>query len=85
MRDFPAASEWLAAMSDDDPARNASIGACAEAVASCHPEIAVRWTEQLPQGDAKDETLRAIYQKWPKKDDASKAAAEAFKAAYGIG
>lgn len=83
-QDYPAASEWLAAMSPESPARNASIAAYAETVARYHPETAVGWAEQLPEGEARDGTLKAIYQSWPRKDDASKAAAEAFKTAHGI-
>lgn len=83
-QDFPAASEWLAAMPADDPARNASISAYSETVARHHPETAVQWAKQLPEGDARDGTLSTIYQNWPKEDDSSKAAAEAFKTAHGI-
>jgi len=83
-QDFPAASEWLAALPAEDPAKEASIAAYAEIVSSYHPETAARWAEQLPPGDARNATLRAVYERWPRKDDASKAAAEVFGEAHGI-
>jgi hypothetical protein len=83
-QDFAAASEWLAALPSGDPAREPSVAAYAETVSRYHPETAARWAEQLPPGDARNATLRAIYQRWPRKDEASKAAAEAFGEVHGI-
>lgn len=84
MQDFAAASEWLAALPAGDPSREPSIAAYAETVSSYHPETAARWAEKLPPGDARNATLRAVYESWPRNDDASKAAAEAFGAEHGI-
>lgn len=84
MQDFAATSEWLTALPAGDPSREPSIAAYAETVSSYHPETAARWAEKLPPGDARNATLRAVYESWPRNDDASKAAAEAFGAEHGI-
>ena len=81
--DYQAAGKWLSS-TPDGPARNVSIRSYAETVSRYEPETAAQWAMTLPPGKDRDTTLRNIYQSWPKEDEASKAAAEAFKAEHGI-
>ncbi|MEO7098417.1 MAG: hypothetical protein ABI162_03580 [Luteolibacter sp.] len=81
--DYQAAGAWLNT-TPAGPAKNIAIRSYAETVSRYEPEAAVPWAVTLPPGKDRDETLRGIYVRWPKKDDASKAAAEAFKTTHGI-
>ena len=81
--DYQAAGKWLSS-TPAGPARNVSIRSYAETVSRYEPETAAQWAMTLPPGKDRDSTLRNIYQSWPKEDEASKVAAEAFKAEHGI-
>jgi hypothetical protein len=81
--DYQAAGKWLSA-TPDGPAKNISVRSYAETVSKYEPETATQWAMTLPPGKDREQTLKSIYQNWPKGDEASKAAAEAFKAEYGI-
>jgi len=81
--DYQAAGRWLSS-APDSPTKNVSIRSYAETVSKYEPETAAQWAMTLPPGKDREQTLRSIYQNWPKSDDASKAAAEAFKAEHGI-
>lgn len=81
--DYQAAGKWLAA-APEGRARDVSIRSYAETVSRYEPESAVQWADTLPAGKGKEETLKRIYQNWPKNDEVSKAAAEAFKKERGI-
>ncbi len=82
-QDYQAAGTWLAT-APAGPAKESSVRAYAETVAEYEPETAAQWALTLPPGKQRDETLVNIYEKWPQKDDASKAAAQAFADAHGI-
>ncbi|MEO5716281.1 MAG: hypothetical protein ABIT37_22570 [Luteolibacter sp.] len=81
--DFQATGAWLNT-APAGPAKNTAIRSYAETVSRYEPEAAAQWAETLPPGEDRDQTLKRIYRNWPKKDDASKAAAEAFKSQYGV-
>lgn len=81
--DYQAAGRWLAA-APEVSAKTFSIQAYAGAVSKYEPETAAQWAMTLPAGRQRDETLRNIYQKWPKDDPTSREAAEAFKNKHGI-
>ncbi|RYD21520.1 MAG: hypothetical protein EOP88_11110 [Verrucomicrobiaceae bacterium] len=81
--DYQAAGKWLAS-APEGRAKELSVRSYAETVSRYEPESAVQWADTLPAGKAKEETLQRIYQNWPRDDDASKAAAEAFKKERGI-
>lgn len=81
--DYQAAGTWLSS-APEGPVKNVSVRAYAETISRYEPETAAQWALTLPPGKDRDKTLRSIYQNWPKPDDASKAAAEAFKAEHGI-
>lgn len=81
--DYQAAGKWLAS-APEGRAKELSVRSYAETVSRYEPESAIQWADTLPAGKGKDETLQRIYQNWPKNDDASKAAAEAFKKERGI-
>lgn len=81
--DYQAAGKWLSS-TPDGPAKNISIRSYAETVSKYEPETAAQWAMTLPPGKDREHTLATIYQNWPKDDDASKAAAEAFRAEHGI-
>ncbi|MES2660174.1 MAG: hypothetical protein V4689_16240 [Verrucomicrobiota bacterium] len=78
--DYQAAGKWLAA-TPDGPAKNISIRTYAETVARYEPESAAQWAMTLPPGKDREETLKNIYQRWPKDDEAAK---EAFAKEHGI-
>jgi hypothetical protein len=82
-QDYKAAGLWLD-QAPAGPAKNESIRAYAETVAKYEPEAASQWADILPPGKDKDVTIRRIYDNWPKKDDASKAAAAAYAEKHGI-
>lgn len=81
--DYQAAADWLTA-TPDGPAKIRSVQAYAATVAKYEPETATQWALTLPPGKDREETLRSIYHNWPKKDEASTAAAEAFARQHGI-
>lgn len=81
--DYQAAGKWLAT-TPEGAARNASVRAYAETVAKYDPETAAQWAMTLPAGADRELTIKSIYQDWPRKDDASKAARDAFGKAHGI-
>ena len=81
--DYQATGAWLNSAADG-PVKNTAIRSYAETVSRYEPEAAVQWAVTLPAGKDREETFKDIYRNWPKKDDASKAAAEAFKTAHGI-
>ncbi len=79
-KDYRAAGKWLSS-SPDGPAKNVSIRAYAETVSEYEPETAAQWAMTLPPGKDREETLKNIYQNWPKDDEAAK---EAFSKLHGI-
>jgi hypothetical protein len=81
--DYRAAGQWLGNAADG-PAKQVAIRGYAETVARYDPETASQWALTLPAGNDRKETMQNIYQSWPKEDDASKAAAEAFASQHGI-
>lgn len=81
--DYRAAGTWLAA-TPAGPTRDTAVAEYAETVAKYEPETASKWALTLPAGKPREKTLNRIYQEWPKEDDASKAAAEAFADQHGI-
>lgn len=82
-KDFQATGAWLN-QTPDGPVKHAAIRSYAETVAEYEPESAGQWAETLPQGKDRAETLKQIYENWPKNDDASKEAAAAFAKKHGI-
>ncbi len=82
-KDFQATGTWLN-NTPAGPVKEAAIRSYAETVSSYEPEAAAQWAVTLPAGKERDATLKQIYQNWPKKDDAGKQAAEAFKQQHGI-
>lgn len=82
-QDYKAAGLWLD-QAPAGPAKDVSIRAYAETVSRYEPEAAAQWAEILPPGKDKDATIRRIYDNWPKKDDAGKAAAAEYAAKHGI-
>ncbi|RYD42340.1 MAG: hypothetical protein EOP85_11360 [Verrucomicrobiaceae bacterium] len=81
--DYQAAGKWLAG-APEGRTKELSIRSYAETVSRYEPESAVQWADTLPPGKGKDTTLKRIYRNWPKNDDASRAAAEAFAKSRGI-
>ncbi|NJR42509.1 MAG: hypothetical protein HC767_07445 [Akkermansiaceae bacterium] len=81
--DYQAAGKWLAA-TPDGPTKNQSIRAYVDAISEYEPESAAEWAMTLPAGKERTQSLQTIYENWPRKDEASRAAAEAFKARHGI-
>lgn len=79
-RDYQAAGEWLTT-APAGPTKNAAIRSYAETVSKHEPETAAQWAMTLPPGNDRDQTLKNIYQKWPKDDTAAK---EAFTQQHGI-
>ncbi|MEO7101671.1 MAG: hypothetical protein ABI162_20135 [Luteolibacter sp.] len=79
-QDYQAAGKWLSA-EPDGPAKNASVKSYAETVAEYDPQVATQWAMTLPAGEERDDTLKSIYENWPNKDAAGKAA---FAAEHGI-
>lgn len=83
-KDYRAAGEWLAA-SGDFPGKNLAVRSYAETVAKYDPETAALWADTIPADvPYRKDTFRGIYARWPKSDEASKAAAEAFAKSHGI-
>lgn len=67
--DHRAAGEWLAAL-PDGPAKPASVAVFAKTVALHDPKIAAQWALTLPPGGKRNDTLKAVYEKWPQDDPA---------------
>lgn len=78
--DYQAAGEWLAS-AREGPTKNTAIRSYATTVSEYEPAIAVQWANTLPLGKDRKQTLRSIYQNWPKEDSAAR---EAFKKEHGI-
>jgi hypothetical protein len=78
--DYQAAGKWLTA-APDGPTKNAAIRSYAETVSKYEPATAAQWALTLPPGKDREQTLKTIYQNWPKDDTAAK---EAFKQEHGI-
>lgn len=78
--DCHAVAKWLGE-EPDGPAKNAAISVYAKTVADEEPQSAVQWAMTLPAGEERQRTLTGIYQKWPDKDAAAKAA---FAREHGI-
>lgn len=81
--DYQAAGKWLATAAPG-PTKDAAVRSYAETVSRYEPETAAQWALTLPPGTDRTETLRNIYQNWPKNDEASKEAAAAFAKAHGL-
>jgi hypothetical protein len=81
--DYQAAGQWLS-KANEGPAKQAAVRSYAETVARYDPETAAQWGLTLPPGADREKTLKNIHSQWPKDDDASKAAAEAFARQHGI-
>lgn len=71
--DYKAAGEWLAAQPAGD-ARNVSVTTYAETIARYEPAAAAEWAMTLPAGAAREDTMRKIYNNWPKRDPAGRVA-----------
>jgi len=82
-QDYKAAGLWLD-QAPAGPAKDTSIRAYSVAVAKYDPAAASQWADLLPPGKDKDITIRQIHNNWPKKDEASKAAAAEYAAKHGI-
>jgi hypothetical protein len=82
-KDYAAAGKWLAT-APAGPTKNNAIRSYVDALSRYEPEAAVQWALTLPPDKDREATFKKIYRNWPKKDDASKAAAEAFKEQHGI-
>lgn len=67
--DHRAAGEWLAAL-PEGPAKPTSVAAFAKTVAPHDPQVAAQWALTLPPGGKRNETLKAVYEKWPQDDPA---------------
>lgn len=81
--DHAAASNWLTT-APEGPVKTIAIQSFAETVAPYQPETAAQWAMTLPPGDARDSTLRTIYQNWPKDEPAAAEAAENFATEHGL-
>ena len=82
-KDHRAAGEWLAGL-PEGPAKVPAVASFARTVADYDPQIASQWALTMPPGEKRKETLREIYQRWPKDDVAGNAAREAFAREHGI-
>jgi hypothetical protein len=81
--DYQAAGKWLTT-APAGTTKNTAIRAYANVLSSYEPEAAVQWAMTLPADKDREATFKTIYKNWPKKDETSKAAAEAFKEQHGI-
>ncbi len=81
--DYQAAGKWLTTQ-PDGPTKEASVRSYAETVSKYDPDTAAQWAMTLPAGKDRTATLSTIYHNWPRNDDASKEAAEAFARQHGI-
>lgn len=82
-RDHKAAATWLNG-APEGAAKNAAVARFAETVSEVEPESAAQWAESLPPGNLRTKTLTEVYCNWPKKNEASKAAARAFAEKNGL-
>jgi len=78
--DYQAAGTWLTTL-PAGPTKNAAITAYAQTISNYEPETAAQWALTLPAGKDRENTLKQIYQNWPKNDPTAK---EAFKQKHGI-
>lgn len=83
MKDYVDAGNWLAAAPAGDM-KNGAASVYAEVVVDKEPEVAAQWADTLPSGMLRTQTLERVYRSWPKKDDASKAAANEFARRHGL-
>ncbi len=79
-QDYLAAGKWLS-VEPEGPAKTAAVKSYAETVAEYEPQVAAQWAMTMPAGQEREDTLRSIYENWPNKDAARKAA---FAAEHGI-
>ncbi|MEO5713986.1 MAG: hypothetical protein ABIT37_10915 [Luteolibacter sp.] len=79
-QDYLSAGKWLTA-EPEGPAKTAAVKSYAETVAEYEPQVAVQWAMTMPAGQEREDTLKSIYENWPNKDAAAKAA---FAAEHGI-
>lgn len=82
-KDYQAAGQWLTS-APDGPIKNSAICSYAKTIASYEPEVAGQWAMTLPPSIDREETLRDIYDRWPKEDPAAAQAAAAFAKLHGI-
>lgn len=83
-RDLEAAREWLGTTGIDTPAKHTAMRAWAEKLFSDQPEEAIRLALSVPPGEYRQITLGRLYERWPKDDEASREAAEAFARENGL-
>lgn len=79
-QDYLAAGKWLSA-EPEGPAKTAAVKSYAETVAEYEPQVAAQWAMTMPAGQEREDTLKSIYENWPNKDAAAKAA---FATEHGI-
>jgi len=79
-QDYLSAGKWLSA-EPEGPAKTAAVKSYAETVAEYEPLVAAQWAMTMPAGQEREDTLKSIYENWPNKDAAAKAA---FAAEHGI-
>lgn len=78
--DYIAVAKWLD-WEPEGPAKTAAVGAYAKTVAGYDPQAAAQWAMTMPEGPQRQNTLKRIYQNWPERNFAAKAA---FAAEHGI-
>ncbi len=76
-KDYRAAGTWLTHAAES-PAKHTAARAYAEKIFPHHPEAAIRWALTVPEGPARDSTLKRLYDALPKNSAAEKAAAGDF-------
>jgi len=81
--DFEAARQW-ATDAPDTPAKHTATRAYAEKLFPDQPEEAIRLALCVPPGLYRQITLERLYDRWPKDDEASRQAAEAFAKENGL-
>jgi hypothetical protein len=81
--DYRAAGTWLEAAAEG-PMKDSMVDAYVKKVSPMGKEAAIRLVLALPEGGKRDGALKELYQRWPRKDEVSKAAAEAFAEEHGI-
>jgi hypothetical protein len=82
-KDVRAAGTWLA-NAPDNPTKHTAALAYAEKVFPHDRETAIRWALTVPPGPDRDNTLKELYDAWPKKSPADKEAARNFAKEVGI-
>jgi hypothetical protein len=83
-RDFEEARQWVTATAPDTPAKHTATRAYAEKLFPDQPQEAIRLALSVPPGEYRQITLQRLYKRWPKNDDASRKAAEAFASENGL-